>query len=100
MKTLTEFYRDYAAWLDAGTPDGTIFHNGSGLCANLHKWEAASGLRYGELAAQMCWQFKAAGLDWVVPFNSGDLKSYEREVRSKTCHLNPARVAWVRERAK
>lgn len=99
MKTLTDFYRDYAAWLDAGAPRNDIFFKRYGLCFCLRRWLEANGVRE-YLKCDMDLQFIEAGLDPFFPFNDGEVKGYQKENKNHSCHLNPARVAWVREHAK
>lgn len=99
MKTLTDFYRDYAAWMDSGAPNGDVFRQNRGLCTCLSRWCAANGINE-YLNVDMNWQFVSANLDSIYPFNGGDHQGYSREVRKNACHLNPERIAWVREHAK
>ena len=99
MKNLTDFYRDYAAWLDAGAPNGDVFRQSRGLCTCLSRWCAENGVTE-YLNVDMNLQFVSANLDTIYPFNGGDHLGYAMEVRKNSCHLNPERIAWVREHAK
>ena len=93
MKTLQAFYQAYAAWLDAGAPNGQPFYRSSGLCSNLTRftddWEP--------LLNAMIDQFKEAGLDHEYPFNGEE--SYYTHCQYGTQYVNPYRVEWVRKHA-
>lgn len=99
MKTLTDFYRDYAEWLDSGAPNGDVFRQNSGLCSCLTRWINAKCVTE-DLHGDMETQFLCAELDYTYPFNDGDHYGYAREVRTNACHLNLERIEWVREHAK
>ncbi|EFH4744264.1 hypothetical protein ACVVJA_002595 [Escherichia coli] len=90
---LRPFYADYAQWLDAGA-ESLAFNRSTGLCSNLCCYCAmrfCAGAALDELAVT----FIAAGLDEDFPFNNCP-DDYLFEAENHTCHLNPARVAWVR----
>ena len=95
--TLTIFYQDYQAWLDEGAPQDAPFRRYSGLCANMYEVFLSNDCSlfgvYRELK-----QFREAGLDDTLPFNENDFGSYLAEMGEETCHLNPARVNWVKQR--
>lgn len=91
--SLQQFYNAYAAWLDAGAPDGQPFVRHTGLCINLHKF---GGNR--DVLKEMSSQFKEAGLDEDYPFNDNS-ESYYRETYLDEIYLNPKRIDWVRYHA-
>lgn len=94
MKTLKEFYQAYAAWLDAGAPEGQPFDRGYGLCDNLYdQYYCHRGLMN-----EMRGQFKKAGLDIDYPFGGSEV--FEDETDNSTMHTNPLRVQWVKDHAK
>lgn len=89
---LKAFYKAYAAWLDAGAPEGKPFHRRKGLCFSLDEW---SDCNFG-LSNEMMNQFYEAELHPVYPFDGGGGDKF-RACENK--YLNPARVAWVRKHA-
>lgn len=91
MKTLKDFYQTYAAWLDAGAPDGKPFYRHLGLCAAATNY--GPGIRW-----EVKKQFIAAGMDPLYPF--GGEYAFETEYDNATAHLNPERIEWVRENCK
>lgn len=91
---LTKFYRAYLAWANDGAPKNNIYNfwPAYGLCYNARLYDSWGGQR-NEMRAQ----FMYAGLDVEIPFNVPS--SYKHESAENTCHLNPRRMAWVREHA-
>ena len=89
---LTQFYRDYAAWLDVGAPDLKPFMRHKGLCANSASYPDS-------MYREMIQQFLDAGLSDSQPFNDANNpdNDYWAESGRGTCHLNPARIQWVRD---
>lgn len=87
---LTKFYRAYLAWVDAGaiTPQ---FSTHWGLCS------AASFFCADDIRGELKRQFVLAFGDSEYPF--GGRESYRRDSDHDEIHLNPARMAWVREHA-
>lgn len=94
-KELTEFYRAYAKWLDEGAPHMQPFVRDDGLCINIRKMV---GYRFG-LRAEMQEQFiQHMGKPMFYPFNvSKSCRPYLVEANAYECHLNPARIQWVRD---
>lgn len=88
---LKEFYKAYAAWLDAGAPQCFPFKRHDGLCHNLSNWSDYDE----ELSEELLDQFDDAGLDWEYPFDDHWTKYSADDYK----HLNPARVSWVRKHA-
>lgn len=83
------FLRDYAKWLDTGAPNGGPFDRNYGLCVNARDRVKDNYITFAEI-------FEKQGMaDIHYPFNSS-LWEYEVEKNRSLCHLNPARVAWVR----
>lgn len=103
---LTEFYREYQKWIDAGAPvKDPIFERGMGLCPNLRMYIFEMCGMYEvhiPFSAEMKRQFIEAGLDPDLPFNSKPMWStdYQREANQDTCYLNPERLKWVKEHCK
>ena len=92
-KLLQAFYNAYAAWLDAGAPEGQPFLRETGLCHNLGKF---GGDR--DAYVEMTRQFEAAGLDYRYPFNNGKY-DYLCHAYNDNQHANPLRVQWVKDHA-
>lgn len=98
---LTQFYRAYAGWLEAGAPERIIFSRSHGLCTNLVNWARATDLDlYDRLRVnmEMRQQFRAARRDESYPFD-GHPESYTQTVMEDRCYLNEHRIKWVREHA-
>lgn len=97
---LTQFYRAYAGWLDAGAPrlPLTIFSRDSGLCRNLRLWLNNVGKLdyYRSLRREMEEQFSPMNV--LYPFN-GNSWAYQNEREAEKCHLNEQRIKWVRDHA-
>jgi hypothetical protein len=100
---LTNFYKAYVMWLDAGAIVTTYqsgnksFSRQFGLCANLVIWTENKGFDdslCNALETALDMQFILDGLDGLYPF--GGRRLYEAEYAARTQHLNPKRVAWVR----
>lgn len=100
-KELTKFYNQYNAWLEAGA-NTDQFSKAVGLCSNLDSWAYHLHNRNQReaLIAELQTQFVEAGLDDLLPFNGMFNKAgrfYSDEVRCHETHLNPKRIAWVKE---
>ena len=94
---LTQFYRDYLAWIDAGAPEPhEVFSRSEALCVNYQSWQIAKDTLDASLY-KFGLQFTAAGLSTLSPFNS-ELADLIDEQNRAACHLNPKRIAWVRTR--
>lgn len=97
---LTEFCSDYAAWLDAGAPEGAPFSRSQGLTFNFEHWLAtvkdlAPEQSYRAKDAQLGAAFVEEGLNWEHPFHE-DPESAAEEAQAGLAHTNEARNAWVR----
>ncbi len=86
-KTVLAFLREWLAWAEAGAPEGGRFFRYDGLCNSFDRWPGS-----GEYDLS----------DWFVgvdctsyPF--GGTAAYKRDFDNDTMHLNPLRLAWVRE---
>lgn len=96
---LSEFYKEYLEWVDAGVPEHQYFVTFTGLCSNFGYFAQYHGARdYTAFSEEMIKQFVDAGLNERYPFNR-DYSGYNIEVYSDSIHLNPKRIAFVRERA-
>lgn len=101
---LSEFYRAYAWWLDAGAPLDMGFYRNHGLCNSLRVWANRNAqLGYKNLHDELIEQFRQAGLDTHYPFNCGDRIYYLIECGDRNfnprCHINEQRIKWVRDYA-
>jgi hypothetical protein len=100
-KLLTQFYRAYTGWLDAGAPDQIIFTRSHGLCTNLVNWAQATELDLVDrlkVNDEMRKQFVEARRNEWYPFD-GHPDVYTRTVMEGSCYLNGHRIKWVREHA-
>lgn len=101
---LTEFYNAYNDWLEAGAPDGVMFHREVGLCSNIASWGNSTKFDHvggdpafstvATLRYEMTMQFDADGLSKHYPF--GNLSEYTDCRNNSTQHLDPKRIAWVK----
>lgn len=89
------FYIAYDLWLSNGAKPGGVFSRNYGLCANLFDYLTSIGTSSEAALEQLHADFRSAGLYEVLPFNESKGHYYE-EKGNNMCHMNPARVAWVR----
>ncbi|WP_240754870.1 hypothetical protein [Escherichia coli] len=89
------FYIAYDLWLSNGAKPGGVFSQNYGLCANLFDYLTLIGAPTEAALEQLHTDFRSAGLNEVLPFNESKGHYYE-EKGNNMCHMNPARVAWVR----
>ncbi|WP_244596328.1 hypothetical protein [Escherichia coli] len=89
------FYIAYDLWLSNGAKPGGVFSRKYGLCANLFDYLTSIGVPSEAALEQLHADFRSAGLNEVLPFNESKGHYYE-EKGNNMCHMNPARVAWVR----
>lgn len=90
---LKSFYLAYNAWLEEGAPEGQPFSRETGLCSNLEQFDVS-------LLAELQTQFSAGNfVREIFPFNPV-AGSYDAEYKAGLCHLNPERIAWVKEMVK
>lgn len=94
---LRNFYSAYAAWLDSGATGGDFLRN-AGLCANLYDYCEHLGIDTSPALTMLHFEFMFAGLDSVLPFNSGP-RDYAMEKKRNACYLNQHRTSWVRAHA-
>lgn len=94
-KQLYGFYIAYDLWLSNGAKPGGVFSRNYGLCANLFDYLTSIGTSSEAALEQLHADFRSAGLYEVLPFNESKGHYYE-EKGNNMCHMNPARVAWVR----
>lgn len=94
---LAEFYKAYAAWLEADAPvwNENNFDRGRGLCSNM----TIFGLGQSCLL-EMMRQFEDSGLCRSYPFSNGHFSNYFIEANAEHCHLNHNRRQWVFAHAK
>lgn len=85
-----ELYEVLKAWLiDATSTSPSSEVRFCGLCAQPHIDE--------ELTSEMRAFWREQRLHEIFPFNLTE-GEYYHESNSGTCHLNPRRLAWVKER--
>ncbi|HAI0053294.1 hypothetical protein [Escherichia coli] len=89
------FYIAYDLWLSNGAKPGGVFSRNYGLCANLFDYLTSIGASSEAALEQLHADFRSAGLNEVLPFNESKGHYYE-EKGNNMCHMNPARMAWVR----
>lgn len=89
------FYIAYDLWMSNGAKPGGVFSQNYGLCANLFDYLILIGAPCEEALEQLHADFRSAGLNEALPFNEGK-EHYHEERGHNMCHMNPARVAWVR----
>lgn len=108
---LTQFYREYLEWVENGGCQilGEFeFARNTGLCQNLEDWcrfnsferEKRHALE-NELDKQFCLAFPKKINKWGLCgliFNI-DPEDYIAECLLAQCHLNHARIQWVRDHA-
>ncbi|EGI12626.1 conserved hypothetical protein [Escherichia coli M605] len=92
---LCGFYITYDLWLKNGANPGGIFSRNCGLCASLWDYLELTGADKEAALEQLHIDFRNAGLNEVLPFNENK-EHYHEEREHNMCHMNPARVAWVR----
>lgn len=94
---LKAFYLAYSTWLDEGANGHPIFSRHAGLCSNVSWFGRHHGLSYrtaNDLEDELKMQFADASMDSTYPFD--DCTSYCSNCNDETQHLNPKRIAWVR----
>ena len=89
------FYIAYDLWLSNGAKPGGVFSQKYGLCASLFDYLASIGAPGEAALEQLHADFRNAGLNEVLPFNENKAH-YHAEKRHNMCHMNPARITWVR----
>lgn len=89
------FYIAYDLWLSNGANSGGVFSQNYGLCANLFDYLTLIGAPCEEALEQLHADFRSAGLNEALPFNESK-EHYHEERECNMCHMNPARVVWVR----
>ena len=95
-KELTQFYREYKAWLDAGAPIGEPFQRYTGLCDALEGSLWYDVILMG-LLDELKLQFSDEGLDELYPFGK---ENFISRVELETQHLDPLRIKWVEDHLK
>lgn len=100
---LKVFFRDYLAWVEAGTPLHYAFSTALGLCNNVDSYDyaicEASGKKVG-LLSELEMLFRTEGLHRHYPFNNRNrYGTYDKESDARTMHLNPRRIAFVKKYA-
>ena len=96
---LSDFYKAYSDWIDAGAPEGEPFSRRVGLCASmcLHlKWKGCNPREREVALFLMKSQFIKAGLSRDYPFNNAENSYYEEGING-TMHTNSDRIAWVKK---
>lgn len=95
-KELTQFYREYKAWLDNGAPHKEPFYRFDGLCCSIEESQVEDKCKckcFEELSAQ----FIDSDLDHNYPFGK---ESFRARDNDNTQHLDPKRIKWVEDHLK
>lgn len=102
---LSLFYNSYARWLDKGAPidSDNVFTRHNGLCFNLSLHCSAMYDVYSNMHEILATELEISLItelqDENFPFN--DIHgSYIDEARTERCHLNKARIDWVKSHCK
>ena len=103
MLKLKDFLQLYMDWVDDGALEPTIlgFIRGSGLCDNLRRYSEmmGNGSNARELTEELMTMFWKDGLNTKFPFDYG-FQDYCDKGMNSECHLNPKRIAWIRQQLK
>jgi hypothetical protein len=97
---LTSVYADYLIWLEMGAPKHEVFTRSGGLCPIIISYCNAVGASADEglmCSMEFQQQLEKAKLSRIYPFNMDEL-GYIGETTTQTCHLNPQRLQWIKER--
>jgi len=87
---LKAFLTEWLAWAESGAPRHPIFTPKYGLCTNSMNWEDhQTEERFWNIHHEL-----KALLIGTFPFGR---KSYDSDEIRETQHLNPQRLAWVKE---
>lgn len=87
---LTEFYREYYAWVQDGAGEHPFFRRNHSLCAALFRY-------YRGLAAELEHQLIDAFPEkHLYPFNE-DRYHFMDELKNSSMHQNPLRIKWVKD---
>ncbi|EFN7977685.1 hypothetical protein ED769_25905 [Escherichia coli] len=89
------FYIAYDLWLSNGAKPGGVFSQNYGLCANIFDYLTSIGAPCEAALEQLHADFRSAGLNEALPFNESK-EHYHEERGHNMCHMNQARMAWVR----
>jgi hypothetical protein len=99
-ESLTEFYRAYLWWLEAGASEEMGFSRHHGLCGALRQWANRNDqLGYRALHDEMIAQFMKHTTSFLHPFHTF-AQEYNREVDRGEAHLNVDRIKWVKDHAR
>lgn len=96
---LSDFYKTYSDWIDAGAPESEPFSRRIGLCGSLCLYLTSKGCGFPvrDMTLQlMKSQFIKAGLSRDYPFNNAD-NSYHLESINCKIHTNKNRIEWVKK---
>jgi hypothetical protein len=85
---LRQFLADWLAWAEAGAPEHPNFGRSNGLCVLAH-------YARGEILHDLRKQLRASFEETPYPF--GGSREFSQRAFDRTQHLNPARLAWVRQ---
>jgi hypothetical protein len=94
------FYIAYLYWAERPYLNSPIFVKNAGLCLNLCNYMNYHGdLNKIQVKMEMRSAFIDAGMSPALPFNPPGMP-YNKECITHSCHLNEARLNWVRAHAK
>jgi hypothetical protein len=96
---LTQFYRAYFWWIQAGAHKDMGFSRYYGLCGALREWANRNAqVEYRQLSDEMRMQFAWEELYLLHPFHE-TAQQYNTEVDRGAAHLNLKRIKWVKDHA-
>lgn len=90
------FHSFLTEWLEGATGE-PVEYTHKGLCGNFADYVFERGYHRYEGYAFCMEIFSKMKLDTLSPFNDSE-DDYTDECLDRRCHLNPKRIAWVRNR--
>lgn len=100
---LLHFLSDWLDWAGRCGEATEIFSPCEGLCGGLGCWVdrlfvesdwAKVDPKHGAMARELKLAFNVSGLHTLYPFGE---ENYENRISERSQHLDPARLAWVKE---
>jgi hypothetical protein len=96
---MKQFLSAWLVWAESGEGEYK-FDSGFGLCTNSRYWCERNGHPRRLLEDELIAMWDEEGLDEAYPFSNGYGIVYNKETNEETTHLNPRRLAWVRDTLK
>jgi hypothetical protein len=96
---LTQFYKAYLWWLEAGAKEDMGFARTYGLCRALRIWANRNAqVEYHALQEEMVQQFMQHSTSFLHPFHTS-AEEFNLEAFRGESHLNRDRIQWVKDHA-